>query len=908
MSGEIERVGLEFVALDKGVTRSLRNWDKLATQLQRKITGLNAAFSSFDKGTLRSFTHQAALVSRVTAGMRSAGHLGRQNLQLAKEKAKVDLAGVRTESAAIKLERQKFDFQRKMQREEETQQRRKQSFLYRYHRTQRRWQQQQNAEQLRSYRAHVSEQMRMIRLSQQRAKAEAKVAQASRRELTADQEILKTLAERGLSGMPGPGNRIAFGMGMARAGFGGLKAMAALPKSNDVQRLLHEQAGLAQMNLGAGQTRLALRAATRMQSAVPGVDKAEAIDLVKDAILTFGKNKNGKISAEALDPAVLKRMAQFAVVNQTAYGLSSSQFYSAMKGSEFMTKNKKGMTDAERKQAFLGSLELEHKILGGLGGKIKPSEVLQFLRRSQSAKYSLTPEGLLHLVPVMQEANGSQTGRQLMSLMQNLANVRMNTQSATEMLHMGLLKRGSVTLNRIGMVRHIKPGAVTGSDMLRSDPVKWVEHYLMPVIKNRTKGLSPTEATARTDQIISSILSDRTAASLVSTIVNQDQRIHKDYRGVAGARGINASDIAQRKTYLRAERDYDAAMSTLRQNLGLAVLPTVTRWTSALAGALGVLNGVMSRHPIFAKLGALAAGLGSLALGLGGIAWVIKNAWTAVKTLKGIETALEGLRFAKFGGTAVGESLQGVATGGAEATGALAAGGVAMEGVAGGAAATEEAVGGIAEAAEVAFTPMEGAVAGILTGIEGIAAFLGGPVTIAVAAVAGGALLLKTNFLGARNVAVGLLHVLHGGLERVFGGIGAMINKNFPWIPAAIGAVGGAAQGFQAWTMKGSQGFASWAAKWDKSGAPKPEKPTAAARAALNRAASSPRPGVARGVPTHHSITVPVALTVNGHVHPDQAHAIAKEAGARGGRMIQDHVEDLLKTNRPTRSTPWQDR
>ncbi len=956
MSGDLERVGLEFVAVDKDVSKFLRATDKLLLQVHRHVGDLGTAFAGVGRGMASTFGRQASALSRISGSLQGISRFHAQNAKTAREQVKIDglrqaneekLRGLAQKTAQERAKAQEAE-QRADERLRQERMRtlqmeqggiRRATTEEEQRQRQRVRDERQIAEitvrtDLQRRRGLESDDRRLI-LAQRLRREEMRTEQLEQRitrqkhQQTEDQKLILDFQERIKSAMS-TGNRIQTGMTIARGGLGVTRGVLGLGNTTAMHEYLIQKQGLVNMGLGKQQTQVAMAAGRSLGNKVQGLNRADTLDLMKDAILTFGVGKKGAISAEALNPAILQEMAKFSVAAGTTFGLGQGQVYQAVKVAELLTRNTKGMSPEARAASFSNAMNLEYQAMAGLGGKVRPSELYQFMRRAGAAKYGLSQEGMRHLLPVIQENGGSQVGRQVMSLEQNLANgVGLNARSATNLLHMGLLDAAKVHITKAGLVSRVNPGALKGDQLLRQDPFAWYEKYLAP----RLAGDNIRQA----QQTVASILSNRTAMNLAMTYFTQDARIHKDTRLERKSMGVDASFKSLQGTYQIAQRNFETSLQRLQVDLGVAILPALTRGMNALSGVIEGVDRVISAHPLAAKIGVIGTAIAGVAATIAGAAIAIKGAWTAMKVMGGLNAILGG----GAPGAAGGSGVAGLLTSGAEqAAGSAAVGGV--EEMAAGAAGRGllgrifGALGGDALAAAVPRSPIAAFFSKIGSLGVGFARQIGPRIGSSLV----GAITKFGDFAGVQALGEmfsGLLAgivtygpVVAAGLA-LGAGIGMLIRKGIgdakiqDFMAGIITAIGGQAsqklQQQQAAATKAKTGLTPAqlhslsvlnAKRIDHHLAPLSpqayEKMTAQARDIVGRSTSSPRTGPGRGVPTHHSITVPVTLTVNGHVPHDQAHAIAKEAGARGGRMIQDHVEDLLKTNRPTRSTPWQDR
>lgn len=654
----LRRVGIEFSAKDN-LSRVLKSYaDKLQT-LGRVVEKVKRQFASLDRDALRGLAAEAEKIGKVNQAL---GHTVTIRLSEARaQREALKLEGMRASQAA-KAAR---DHARTFEAEESALNRvlgqinKLEVSKRQIHRVDR----QIRTEELRSLEVEDRRLINAQRLIRERLRTEQLEGRIHRqlRHQTADQDRLLRLAHQLGGVLPLGGNLLGSGTGIARMGLTPARAAWGLGHDEAVRTYLHERTSLEQMNLGSEGNRQALGAAERVRQRVRGLDMADALDVIKDLV-----NITGSVH-DATHGPLPEKLARFRVANRVAYGLTANEGYSAIKAAEMLTAQRKDMSPEQKEEAVASRLELINKVMGGSGGKIRPGDVLQFAKTAQASKFSLSEQGIYHLAPILQELGGMRTGTSLMSLMQNLANGRMTHASAQNMMAMGLLDPGKVEYDKVGRVKRALPGSTVDSDLLREDPVAWVEKHVMPKLKGKSQ--------AQQDQVINSILSNRTAAGLVATIVAQHARIMKDSKLYQGARTIDEGNQGQRDLYLRAELDFQKALETLRQKLAIMLLPSVTRGLNSFTGLLEGLNKAIENHPLLSKLGAggiigggvLVAAAGTLAAIVGTIR-TIASLGGAARVL-----GLVAAELAVIQGGGVGAGARGAATAaGAGAAGAAA--------------------------------------------------------------------------------------------------------------------------------------------------------------------------------------------------------------------------------------------
>jgi hypothetical protein len=742
------KAGFLIEAKDE-LSKTLRGYAKELRGLHTLLGEVKRDFASVDAEALKGLGKQAETMAKYLGSARQTVGLGREIAQINEQNAKIDgLRSIAAQKILTEAERTKSILQATGERSES------------------------NAAKLLETNARISilEEVRaakmqaadekndihearkietelrisnLIQHSEERSEAAAvrletsqlRLAQLKERQAratnhqTADEAKILSFQERLANVLPGQGNYIGYGQMLVGQGMGVMRGVAGLGQDHDLRHYLHEKTSFEQMNLSGADNDAALAAAERTRRQVHGLGMAGSVDVAKDLINVIGDVK------EALDPTLMQRFAQFKVANKVAYGLTDAQGYDAIKAAELLSPSAKGATPEQKRDALMSKLELEHHMMGGTGGKVTPSDILMFAKRAQSAKMSLTDAGLLKMTGIIQEFGGNTAGTSLMSLMQNLANGRSTLAASAAMRKAGLIAdhtpSGGASMDKKGKVM---PGGIKGDTLLRQDPLKWAETYLMPL----TKGKSVSEV----DRLVNSIIGNRTAAGLMMTMLSQDGRLNKEYANTLRARGIANGDQSQEGNYLRAEQDYNTALSDLRVKVGVKILPSLTSWLGKLTDVFERLSVAVDKHPTLTKAAVGGVGLAGAGMVAGGVGFMAKGAW-------------DGLKFMGGAGKSAGGGL------------------MRMLGLSAGEGG--QAVGVFARLA--ALVPRIGAGMTIFgEAAAAVGATLSGPVLLGIAgitvAVGAGVMAWKSNFLGFRSIVVGVGHMIHAGWVRTTGLMG----------------------------------------------------------------------------------------------------------------------------------------
>jgi len=344
-----------------------------------------------------------------------------------------------------------------------------------------------------------------------------------------------------------------------------------------------------------------------------GTSSLENLELMRDSLTVFADLHHAEM--------VLPTLAKIKFANAAMYGEEAG----AEKGQTFMNMLKVielrgGLASKEK---FEHEANLVQKVLTATGGRVGPSEWLNFIKTGGVAAKSLKDEAFFYkMEPLIQEMGGHRVGTGLMSAYSNLYQGKTTVRAAREMGRLDLLDLNKVEYNKIGMIKEIMPGALAGGKLMTTDPMAWLETVLLP--KLAAKGITDQEQIKDT---IATIMTNRTASNLFTQMYMQREQIHKNERLNAGAADIDTLNKAAMSTTAGRELQALARINNAKKEIGEHILPI---YASALEKVADVLESVtewMKEHATATKvitisltgLAAVLAVLGSLAIAVASV-------------------------------------------------------------------------------------------------------------------------------------------------------------------------------------------------------------------------------------------------------------------------------------------------
>ena len=396
------------------------------------------------------------------------------------------------------------------------------------------------------------------------------------------------------------GNATMSGMGMAMAGTA--MSVPVMQSLGEAKHFETEIQRIRALGMGDAISNDAIKFSQAMQTY--GTSSLENLELMRDSLTVFADLHHAQM--------VLPTLAKMKFANAAMYDEQTG----AEKGQSFMNMLKvielRGGLASEKK--FEHEANLVQKVLTATGGRVGPDEWLNFIKTGGVAAKSLQDEAFFYkMEPLIQEMGGHRVGTGLMSAYANLYQGHTTVRAAQEMGRLDLLDPGKVEYNKIGMIKQIKPGALAGGEVLKSDPMAWLETVLLP--KLVAKGITEPEQIKDT---IATIMTNRTASNLFTQMYLQREQIHKNAKLNAGAADIDTLNRGAHATTKGRELEALAKISSAKQQIGTQILPLYASALEKLANVLQTVTTFMKEHSTTAKVLAISfAGLSALLVVLG---------------------------------------------------------------------------------------------------------------------------------------------------------------------------------------------------------------------------------------------------------------------------------------------------
>ncbi len=357
--------------------------------------------------------------------------------------------------------------------------------------------------------------------------------------------------------------------GLMVAGGLGIAAMFKTPL-DEAKKFQNEVERFRSLGLGDKVTDDAVKFASGMNTY--GTSIRENLGLLRDAQTVFGDFHEAQM--------VVPLLSKMKFANAALYGDEGG----AMKDRAFMDMLKviemRGGLKSE--EAFNKQANMIQQVQTATGGRVGANEYLNFIKTGGVAAKGMADDKFYYnMEPLIQEMGGFRVGTGLMSGYQNLVQGRTTARAANELMRIGMLDPKKVDYDKVGNIKQIKPGAVSGSDLMVADPFKWMQTVMLPAFAS--KGITSQQAILNE---IGAIFTNRTASNLYSTMFLQQANIEKNMKLNAGAAGINELEKNAKNTLSGKQLEFGAKWRDLMLNLGAVVLPLAIKALDKLNPAL----------------------------------------------------------------------------------------------------------------------------------------------------------------------------------------------------------------------------------------------------------------------------------------------------------------------------------
>jgi hypothetical protein len=402
--------------------------------------------------------------------------------------------------------------------------------------------------------------------------------------------------------------------GMAAAGGLAFGFKAAI---GDSSKLAHELQMLRNAGRTTNEVAAAMAAANRTISALPTTTLIDNLKVLNETTGAFGSFQH------AMDNLTFNQRIGSMMTNMLGeHAGSPGEMFNNLARSMEM---RGSAQDHTRYQREVGEL---YKAMVFTGGRVNPQEFFNFAQQSNPYIKGYSLRYLSRIAPsLIQEFGGDKAGTMSNTWTGTILGKAKNKISTEAWMKLGLLDPSQVVSNKVGPVGW-RPGAIKGTDLALSDPLKWSETVLVPALQAHGFKMNDQLGLAKA---LMPLFRDRNAQRLANVLVNtlDRQRLHKD-EGLINR--VPGADAAYQQTLRRDPlMAWNAAKSSFT-NLSSVLFGTGKEESPVAVALVHIANGVnmlaqtIEKHPMLGKFlgGALGLTAGIATLKAFGIAirWV----------------------------------------------------------------------------------------------------------------------------------------------------------------------------------------------------------------------------------------------------------------------------------------------
>jgi hypothetical protein len=392
-----------------------------------------------------------------------------------------------------------------------------------------------------------------------------------------------------------------FFMNMRQAGAAWRDRMDSLDKYiAPAKNLLGARTRFSLMGWSEADINKGLAGASQVSRSTRGITSIDAQEALNSLVNTIG----GVDEALKFLPLAAKYQANMKVLygEQFSQADITRQIGNTFKALELLGVDKPTGKDAQGREVFTATdqqrMERYFNIIAqattATGGEVNPSEFRNFAKYSRMAGQDLTPEGMMKLLPLIQQMGGSSTGTAMMTLYRNMIGGVIPSYKLRNWDAMGLLDKSKVEFSgKTDKVKRLLPGAIPIAEGLGRDPMAVADKL---AAKFKEFGIDTTDSDAVNKQLMS-MFGDRTGVGTLSQLINFRSSFAKETRNYERTPSIEKGYSQLEKSELMKFQEYEKSVLELKLAIGQNLIPVATQ----LMGVMKPVSEIFRDHPTLAK-------------------------------------------------------------------------------------------------------------------------------------------------------------------------------------------------------------------------------------------------------------------------------------------------------------------
>ncbi|WP_267358423.1 MULTISPECIES: hypothetical protein [unclassified Methylobacterium] len=318
-----------------------------------------------------------------------------------------------------------------------------------------------------------------------------------------------------------------------------------------------------------------------------GLNVAKVLGDIKELTLPFGSIEH---AIEFIEP--LEKMK--IVLNGVSEGkgnASAEAVYKMARAGEL-----KGLQDPKD---FLSYFENMTKAISASGGKITPNDFMQATKYSKLSGMGFSEEYFTKYLPTLIQTMGASTaGTASQSLFSTLVQGTVTKRALGRMDDLGLIGDPSkIIYDNKGDPKGFNPGAVQGTELLVSNPFKWAQTVLLPLLEKKYGSIDDPANKQKAIEDLGGLFGNRNSAAAIAELALRGKTFNKDAALIEQARGLGGADQLQKEDPNSSAARLHGAWENLLTAIGGPGVSIAVAGMNSLATGITAITKVANEHP-----------------------------------------------------------------------------------------------------------------------------------------------------------------------------------------------------------------------------------------------------------------------------------------------------------------------
>lgn len=323
-----------------------------------------------------------------------------------------------------------------------------------------------------------------------------------------------------------------------------------------------------------------------------GLNVSKVLGDIKELTLPFGSVDH---AIEFINPLEKMRI----VLNAVSEGRGNSSadaVYKMARAGEL-----KGLQDPHE---FVSYFDNMTKAISASGGKITPNDFMQVTKYAKLSGMGFNEEFYTKYMPTLVQTMGASTaGTSLQSLFGTLVQGTVTKRSLGRMEDLGLVGDPSkIVYDKLGDPRGMNPGAIRGTELLVSNPFKWAQEVLLPLLEKKYGSLDQGSNKQKAIEDLGGLFGNRNSAAAIAELALRGKTFNKDAALIEQARGLGGADAMLKDDPKAVAEKLHGAWTNLMTAIGGPGVTVAVAGMNSLASGITALTKWANEHPGATKI------------------------------------------------------------------------------------------------------------------------------------------------------------------------------------------------------------------------------------------------------------------------------------------------------------------